>query len=119
MFLTNCLEALVGAIGLRLLSDAPTRFDTLARVVAFILTAGVAGPVISSFADAAVVNFTVGEHYWQVWQMRTFANVLTELSVVPVLVLGWRAFRDRVPSSPNQPWKHWWWARHWPERRSW
>ncbi len=101
LFLTNCLEALVGAIGLRLLSDAPTRFDTLARVAAFILTAGVAGPVISSFADAAVVNFTVGEHYWQVWQMRTFANVLTELSVVPVLVLGWRAFRDRVTIQPE------------------
>ena len=101
LFLTNCLEALVGAIGLRLLSDAPTRFDTLARVAAFILTAGVAGPVISSFADAAVVNFTVGEHYWQVWQMRTFANVLTELSVVPVLVLGWRAFRDRMTIQPE------------------
>jgi two-component system sensor kinase FixL len=101
LFLTNCLEALVGAVGLRLLSDAPTRFDTFRRVAAFIVTAGVAGPVVSSFADAAVVSVVVGEPYWQVWQMRTFANVLTELSVVPVLVLGWRAFRDRVPIDPS------------------
>ena len=94
LFLTNCSEALMAAIGVRLLSDAPTRFDSFRRVAAFIGAAGLIAPILSSFADAAVVNLLRGEPYWDVWRTRVFANVLTELSVVPLVVLGWRAIRE-------------------------
>ena len=93
LFLTNCSEAVMAAIGVRLLSDAPTRFDSFRRVAAFIGAAGLMAPILSSFADAAVVNLLRGEPYWDVWRARVFANVLTELSVVPPVVLGWRAIR--------------------------
>ena len=43
LFLTNCSEALIGAVGLRAVSDEPTRFDTLRRVVAFVAVRVVAG----------------------------------------------------------------------------
>ena len=36
LFLTNCSEALLAAIAVRALSDAPDRFDSLRRVAAFI-----------------------------------------------------------------------------------
>ena len=87
LFVTNCSEALIAAGGVRLLSDAPTRFDTFRRVAAFIGCAALAAPILSSFADAAVAHWMSGQPYWTVWRMRTFANVLTELSIVPLFVI--------------------------------
>ena len=88
LFVTNCTEALLAAGGARLLSDSPTQFDTLRRVAVFIGAAGLAAPILSSFADAAVAHYAGAQPYWEVWRVRTFANTLTELSVVPVAVLG-------------------------------
>ena len=88
LFVTNSLEALIAAGGLRLLSDSPIEFNSLRRVAAFIGVAGLAAPILSSFADAAVVHTLQGLSYWDTWRVRTYSNVLTELSVVPVAVLG-------------------------------
>ena len=88
LFLTNCSEALIAAGFIRAFSDAPLRFDTFRRVVVFIIGAGLLAPLLSSFADAAVVHAFRGEPFWVVLQTRLFANSLTELSVVPLVVLG-------------------------------
>ena len=53
LFVTNCSEALIAAVAVRSLSDAPSRFDTLRRMTAFIIGAVLAAPFVSSFADAA------------------------------------------------------------------
>jgi two-component system sensor kinase FixL len=87
LFLTNCSEALIAAGFIRVFSDAPLRFDTLRRAFVFVLGAGLIAPLLSSFADAAVVQAFQGEPFWTVWRTRLFANSLTELSVVPLLVL--------------------------------
>src|SRR5262249_28282818 len=86
LFLTNWSEALVAAVGVRWLSDAPPRFDTLRRVAVFIGAAGLAAPFLSSFADAGAVWAFRGEPYWAVWRTRFFSNVLTDLTLVPALV---------------------------------
>ena len=86
--MTNCSEALIAAGLVRRLSDSTTEFNTIRRVAVFIACAGLAAPVLSSFADAAVVHLVRGADYWTVWRTRTFSNVLTELSVVPLLVHG-------------------------------
>jgi integral membrane sensor domain MASE1 len=102
LFVTNCSEALFAASGVRLLNNAPERLDTFRRVVVFIAVAGLGAPVMSSFADAAVVQLHRGEAYWAVWRTRTFANVLTELSVVPVvLAIGAQIARRTQP----RPWR--------------
>jgi signal transduction histidine kinase/integral membrane sensor domain MASE1 len=88
LFLTNCSEALIAAVGVRWFSDAPTRFDTLRRVVVFIVAAVLAAPFLSSFLDAAAVSTVRGESYWFVWQTRFFSNVLTELTLVPAVVMA-------------------------------
>ena len=86
VFITNCLEALIAAGGFRLLSDGVPRFDTFSRLGAFFVAAGVAAPLLSSFADAALVNRLFGEPYWQVWRFRLFSNVLAELTVAPAIL---------------------------------
>ena len=93
LYATNCLEALIGASSVRLLSSAPTRFDTMPRVAAFVLGVGILGPFLSSFVDAAAVAALAGEPYALVWRTRFFSNVLTELVLVPAVVFvahdGW------------------------------
>ena len=101
LFVTNCSEALLAAIAVSVLSDAPTRFDSLRRVAAFVAGAGLLAPIVSSFADAAVVNLLRGENYWDVWRVRVFSNVLTELSVAPAIILGWQAARSLVERRPR------------------
>ncbi len=104
LFVTNCSEALIAALAVRALSDAPGRFDSFRRVAAFIGGAGLLAPIVSSFADAAVVSLLRQEAYWDVWRVRVFANVLTELSVAPAIILGWRAARRLLTRGPRARW---------------
>jgi PAS domain S-box-containing protein len=89
-FISNCCEALIGAICIRRFSDGGLRFDALQRVGFFILFGVVLAPVASSFIDAGFVKL-VGwgtDGYWQVWMMRTFSNVLASITIVPVILLA-------------------------------
>jgi signal transduction histidine kinase/integral membrane sensor domain MASE1 len=88
LYATNCSEALLAAGGVRWLNDAPARFDTLRRMAVFIGAAVFAAPFISSFLDAGVVTAFRGESYWLVWRTRFFSNALTELTLVPVIVMA-------------------------------
>jgi signal transduction histidine kinase/integral membrane sensor domain MASE1 len=86
IFVTNCSEALFAATGVRWLGAHPLRLDTLRRVAVFVLAAGLMGPFLSSFLDAGLVTTYTRESYWTIWRTRFFANVLTQLSIVPVIV---------------------------------
>jgi len=100
LFVTNCSEALLAAGGIRRCSDG-RRFDTLRDVAVFVAYAVIGAPFLSSFADAAVVTLFNGEPYWLVWRTRFFANTLTELMLVPIIVIGvtrgWPWIRDAAP----------------------
>ena len=98
LFITNCSEALIGATLLRRLSDTPSRFDSLQRLFAFVVSVALVAPIVTSFLDAAVVSSFSTEAYWDVWRARTFANVLTAVTVVPAVtsVAGYL--------TSNQPW---------------
>src|SRR5215470_12322116 len=87
LFVTNCSEALLAAVCVRRLSDAPTRFDTLRRVLAFLVGAAFVAPFVSSFLDAGVVTALRTEPYWVVWRTRFFSNVLTAITLVPAIVV--------------------------------
>jgi signal transduction histidine kinase/integral membrane sensor domain MASE1 len=87
LFATNCSEALIAAGGLRWLSDAPTRFDSLRRVGVFVSVAVIAAPFLSTFLDAGAVSWFSAEPFWQVWRSRLFSNSLTALAVIPAFVM--------------------------------
>ena len=100
LFATNCSEALIAAVVVRRLSDAPGRFDTLRRVVVFALGAVLLAPFLSSFLDAGVVTSFRGEPYWSVWRGRFFSNVLTELTLVPAVAIVITAGRGWLRRAP-------------------
>ena len=100
LFATNCSEALIAAGGMRWLSDEPTRFDSLRRVVVFLLVAVIAAPVLSSFLDAGAVSWLQGEPYWLVWRSRLFSNMLTAATLVPALVTFATSARAWLRNAP-------------------
>ena len=95
IFLTNRSEAVVAA-GLvrRFAAGGRVSFDSLRGAGTFIICAGLTAPFVSSFLDAAVVTLFRGDDYWLVWRTRFFANVLTELTVVPPLVMAVRRLQE-------------------------
>ena len=102
LFVTNWSEALLGAIGVRLFSDAPARLDTFQRMAIFIGAVGLGAPLVSSFADAAAVTALTGQEYWGVLRTRFFANVLTELTVASTILGAVAAGRRRTSSAPGR-----------------
>jgi PAS domain S-box-containing protein len=80
------------------------RFDTFRRVAVFVVFAALLAPFLSSFLDAALVEWngwgTAG--FWDVWRARVFSNVLAIVTLVPAIVtwgntdiaslrsIGWR-----------------------------
>src|SRR6266404_5308518 len=96
-FISNSCEALIGAGCVRYLIDRPVRFDRLRNVGIFCFFAAFLGPFLSSFLDAAfvVINHWGQDSYWQVWRIRFTSNVLTALTLVPLIVtwsadgIGW------------------------------
>jgi signal transduction histidine kinase/integral membrane sensor domain MASE1 len=89
VFATNCSEALIAA-GLvrRLAPRGRITFDSLRSTGTFILCVGLAAPFLSSFLDAAAASLLLGQRYGVVWRTRFFANALTELTLVPPLMMA-------------------------------
>jgi signal transduction histidine kinase len=88
MFVTNCFQVLIAATGIRWFNDAPARFDTLPRMIVFIIAAGLVAPLPASFLVAAAMNAALGEAYWLIWRARFFSNLLTVLVLCPAIVIA-------------------------------
>ena len=102
LFVTNCLEALLAAGGIRYFSDTPGRFDTLRGLSVFLAIGVVAAPLLSSFADAAVVHWMHLEPYWQVWRSRLTSNLLAQLAITPAAVSVIRGLPDWLRHAPQK-----------------
>ena len=89
-FVSNCSEAVIGALCIRRLTGGgPLRFDDSRHVGIFVL-GSIVGVFTSSFLDSgfvALVGWGEGS-YWQIWRSRFFSNVLAELTLVP-MIIGW------------------------------
>lgn len=103
LYLTNCADAVIGALIVHRLTGGPRTFGTLRTMLAFVAFAAVLSPVALSFADAAITVLTGwGADYWAAFETRVRSNVLTHLVVVPALVTAlamprsaWRAIPAR------------------------
>lgn len=101
-FVSNCSEALIGAVCMRYLTRGVPRFDSIRHVGVFIIAAFL-GPLLSSFLDSAFVslNHFGNSDYWSVFRMRVFSNLLAALTLVPVIV-SW--YVEGIASIRKAPW---------------
>jgi PAS domain S-box-containing protein len=103
-YVSNCTEALVGALILRRVLKAPLRFDRSEHVGLFIGSAFLA-VVTSGFLDAGFVTLAGASDrsYWQLWQSRLLSNLLTSFTVIP-LVVSWArdGFADLRSGKPER-----------------
>lgn len=97
-FVSNSVEAVLGAAGVRLLAPGRPNLDTFRRVNIFVGCAALFAPFASSFLDAAFVtlNHWGDAGYWYVWRIRFFSNVLAVLTLVPAIIaIGQRGISAR------------------------
>jgi len=87
-FVSNSAEALIGAVGVRRFTDRPAQLDSFRQVGVFVAFAAILAPFVSSFLDAAFVQWNAwgADSYWAVWRVRFFSNVLAILTLVPPIV---------------------------------
>ena len=102
IFGTNCLEALVAAGLVHAWSDDPNRFDSLQRALAFVGGAVVLGPLVSTFPDAAAVNYFQGDPFGLVCVRRLLSNSLSQLTLVPSAVLLVRQWPEWLRASTRR-----------------
>ena len=99
-YVSNCLEALLGA-GLLQRFGATRPLDTFRAMVVFLACAGFTAPFVSSFVDAAFVsaNGWGASDYWTVWRTRFFSNAVTAITLVPVILIAFGARVERWPQT--------------------
>jgi PAS domain S-box-containing protein len=99
---SNCSEALLGAVLLRRVKDSARTFDSFRYTVVF---AGVSlcAPVLSSFLDAALVtlNGWGTAAFWTVWRTRVTSNLLATITIVPAMLTVAEHLRRGV----RPPWR--------------
>ncbi len=88
-FVSNSAQALIGAICISYLVVDRLRFDRVRDLTVFILMGAFLAPFLSSFLDAGLVklNGWSNSSYWELWRMRFLSNVLTTLTLVPVVIV--------------------------------
>ena len=105
LFITNCGQALLGALVVRWAVGSRMNFDSLRHVVFFIAGAAILAPFVSSFVDVwlwVATGWPEGIRYWPAWWVRFASNALTILVVTPALLLGISRARTWLRRPP--PW---------------
>src|SRR5262245_42955178 len=88
-FVSNCSEALIGAVCIRCFVKGPILFDKFHSTSIVLFFGAFFAPFVSSFLDAGFValNGWGNDGFWTVWRMRFFANILAVLSLLPILLM--------------------------------
>jgi signal transduction histidine kinase len=87
-FITNTMEALIGAFFIIRLAPKKRLFDSVRGILIFLVFGVLLAPLATSFFDAAAVVLTNwGRQYWPIGAERFWTNALAELIVVPTIVL--------------------------------
>jgi len=86
--IANYARALLAAWGIRRFGDS-RRLDTLKGMTAFLLCAVVLAPLAGAYVGAGVVALHSGAGtYWPAWRSWWMSNVLTGLTLLPIILLA-------------------------------
>src|SRR4029077_4058830 len=87
-FVSNSVQALIGAACICYLVDRELRFDSFSSLTIFLICGAFLAPFLASFLDVALVklNGWGANSYWDLWRIRFLSNVLATLTIVPVII---------------------------------
>ncbi|HKT37660.1 MAG TPA: MASE1 domain-containing protein, partial [Ktedonobacterales bacterium] len=108
LYVTNCGQAVLGAVGIRFVFRQPPRLDSLWRAVVFGICAVFGAPFIVSFLDTAIAVLTrwdTSQPFQIHWWGRFVSNALTALVLTPVIFFvaaHWRTWRWPPQVSPQR-----------------
>ena len=87
-FLSNSVQALIGAFFICKFVEGGLRFDRLRDLTVFLFFGAFLAPFLSSFLDVALVklNGWGTSSFWDIWRLRCLSNILATLTLVPVIV---------------------------------
>ena len=93
--IANYARALFAAWGVRRFGDR-RRLDTLRGMTVFLLFAVVLAPAVGAFIGAGVVALHYGvETYWVAWKPWLLSNVLTGLTLLPLILIARARFQPK------------------------
>jgi signal transduction histidine kinase len=104
-FITNSIEALIGAYCITKFTDSARRLDSVRGVLMFVVFGVLFAPLATSFLDAAAVIITGwGRDYWHLGMERFWTNAVAELTIVPTIVLYSSKDISRIRSTRVTRW---------------
>jgi PAS domain S-box-containing protein len=100
-FVSNSMQALLGAVGIRCLVKDDLQFNRTRDVTVFLVFGVFLAPFLASFIDSGLVvlNGLGRGTYWSLWRIRFFSNVLASLMVVPPILVWSRTAAQRFLSA--------------------
>jgi signal transduction histidine kinase len=98
-FGTNCMVAILSAIGVQRFLREPPWFGTLRNTAIYMLIATAISPAISAFGGAFVQVLGVGKMsvYWTCWGNWYISNALGSVTLAPILMIWFSPH----PNSPH------------------
>jgi len=103
--IANYARALLAAWGVRRFGD-PRRLDTLRGMTVFLLFAVVLAPLVGAFIGGGVVALhDGGDQYWPAWRPWLLSNVLTGLTLLPLILLALTHLNAAIVRRLRQRWR--------------
>jgi PAS domain S-box-containing protein len=104
-FMSNVTEALIGASFVRRFGGEAIGFDTVRSTMVF-CTGTVLAVFATCFLDAAFVRIVEPSSagYWKLWETRFFANILSMLTFVPIVVTSATAQPAQLRNTGRYGW---------------
>ena len=77
-FVSNSVQALIGAAFITFLVEDSLRFDRLRDLTIFLLCGALLAPFLASFLDVGLVKLNAwgNSSFWDIWRVRFLSNVL-------------------------------------------
>src|SRR5204863_9216918 len=82
-FLSNSVQALIGAIGISYFVRDRLRFDRFRDFIIFVFFGAFLAPFLTSFLDIGAWRYS---SYWEIWRIRFLSNVLAAITLIPVII---------------------------------
>jgi signal transduction histidine kinase len=97
-FATNCMVAVLSAVGVRRILKEPPWFGTLRNSAIYIFITACLSPAISALGGAFVQILRSGSiaHYWTYWGNWFIANALGSVTLGPVFLIWFSPYRETL-----------------------